>query len=214
MDKWLPSLPLGHPTPLGPVSVSPNLRVDSLIFPVSRHWDLEFLLPFLSVSDQQVILSTPIGAQHLPDRVVWEYCKNGSYSVRSGYQWLCSRSLLGGDCRRAAAQLVSKTLWKMIWRVDVPPKLCYFLWMSFHNCIPTCAVLFSRRFISSPQCPICTGLDESLEHLLLFCPWVSLVWFGSALSYRVNSGGICSWDQWLAKVLTSFSSPGVDKVWF
>lgn len=36
VDRWLPSLPLGHPVPVGEVVVTPNLRVSSLISSVGR----------------------------------------------------------------------------------------------------------------------------------------------------------------------------------
>lgn len=48
VDKWLPSLPLGHSSPLGKVAVTRNTRENSLICQSARDWDISFLTPFLS----------------------------------------------------------------------------------------------------------------------------------------------------------------------
>ncbi|CAN6559258.1 unnamed protein product [Malus baccata var. baccata] len=106
VDKWLPSLPMGHPMPLGSVPVTLNLRVSSLICPDSRRWDLNFLLPFLSDSDKQAIEDTPIGDLSRKDRIIWGSSKNGIYSVKSGYRWIQSRSLARRDCRLSTARRV------------------------------------------------------------------------------------------------------------
>ncbi|CAN6707535.1 unnamed protein product [Malus baccata var. baccata] len=138
VDRWLPSIPSGRPSPLGEVVVTRNLRVSSLICPQSRDWDLSFLIPFLSVADQGAIEGTPIGDISRSDRLIRAATKNGKYTVKSG-----------------------------------------------------------RRSTTSPTCPICLCDDESVEHLFLLCPWVQAVWFGGALSYKINRLAINSWISWL-----------------
>lgn len=39
-----------------------------------------------------------------------------------------------------------------------------------------------------------------MEHLLLLCPCVDLVWFGSPLSYKVDKSLITTFDTWLLKM--------------
>ncbi|KAM1181825.1 hypothetical protein ACFX13_000392 [Malus domestica] len=70
VDRWLPSLPSGHPLPLGEVSVSSNLRVSSLIDASSCQWDIDFLRPFLSMADQRAIQETIIGDSRWNDRLI------------------------------------------------------------------------------------------------------------------------------------------------
>ncbi|CAN6545401.1 unnamed protein product [Malus baccata var. baccata] len=207
VDKWLPSLPMGHPLPFGSVPVSLNLRVSSLICPVSRRWDLNFLLPFLSDSDRTAIEETPIGDLSRKDRIIWGGSRNGIYSVKSGYRWIQSRSLDRRDRRLSTARRVPSVLWKAIWKLEVPPKLRHFLWLTVHNCLPTCEALFRRRSFVSFTCPICLCHDETIEHLFFTCPWVEPIWFGGALTYKIDRDAIHSWVEWLTGVWSySFAS--------
>ncbi|XP_070667358.1 uncharacterized protein [Malus domestica] len=104
VDKWLPSLSLGHSLPFGSVPVTSSLRVSSLICPVSRRWDLNFLLPFLSDTDKKAIKDTPIGDLSHKDRIILGCSKNGIYTVKSGYRWIQSRSLALRDNRLSTAR--------------------------------------------------------------------------------------------------------------
>ncbi|KAM1756683.1 hypothetical protein ACFX11_006024 [Malus domestica] len=176
VDRWLPFIPLERPSPLGEAMVTRNLHVSSLIFPQSRDWDIIFLLPFLSMADQEAIEGTPIGDISRRDRLIWAATKNGRYTVKSGYRWLQSRSLSMRDHRLPLVRFIPEKLWNCIWKVDVPPKIRHFLWNSMHNIVATKANLYKRRSTTSPTCPICLGDDEIVEHLFLVCPWVQAVW--------------------------------------
>ncbi|KAM1146084.1 hypothetical protein PS2_037782 [Malus domestica] len=147
VNKWLPSLPLGYPLPLGSVPVTSSLCVSSLICPVSRRWDLNFFLPFLSDTDKKAIEDTPIGDLSHKDRIIWGCSKNGIYTVKSGYRWIQSRSLALRDNQLSTARGVPSRLWKAIWKLEVPPKLRNFLWLTLHNCLPTCTALFSQKVL-------------------------------------------------------------------
>ncbi|CAN6579239.1 unnamed protein product [Malus baccata var. baccata] len=207
VNKWLPSLPLGHPLPLRSVPVTSNLHVSSLICPISRRWDLNFLLPFLSDTDKKAIEDTSIGDLSHKDRIIWGCSKNGIYTVKSGYRWIQSRSLALRDNRFFTAHGVPSGLWKAIWKLEVPPKLCHFLWLTLHNCLPTCAALFRRRSSLSSTCPICLCRDKTIEHLFLNSSWVEPIWFGGALNYKINCDAIHSWVDWLRDVwYSSFAS--------
>ncbi|KAM1948950.1 hypothetical protein ACFX15_009069 [Malus domestica] len=115
---WLPSLPLGHPELLGEVSVTPNLRVSSLIAPSSREWDVGFLQPIISMVDHEAILATPIGDPWRKYHLVWAANKNGRYLVKSGYRWLQLRSLAVQDHRLPGARSVLREVWKGIWHLE------------------------------------------------------------------------------------------------
>nr|XP_008351105.2 uncharacterized protein LOC103414509 [Malus domestica] len=201
VDCWLPSIPSGRPFPLGEVVVTRNLRVSSLICPQSRDWDLSFLILFLSVADQGAIEGTPIGDISRSDRLIWAATKNGKYTVKSGYRWVQSRSLSARDHRLPHVRSIPEKLWNCIWKIDVQPKIRHFLWNSLHNILATNANLYRRRSTTSPTCPICLCDDESVEHLFLLCPWVQAVWFGGALSYRINRLAINSWISWLHAIV-------------
>ncbi|XP_048426615.1 uncharacterized protein LOC125470898 [Pyrus x bretschneideri] len=104
VDRWLPSLPLGRSSPIGEVVVTRNLRVDTLICPQSRDWNINFLLPFLSVVDQEAI---------------------------EGYRWLQSRSLSVRDHLLPYVRSIPDELWKRIWKTMA--FTCWYIWKAQCN---------------------------------------------------------------------------------
>lgn len=101
VDRWLPSLPAGHPMPLGEVVVTTNLRVNSLICPLSHEWDISFLQRFLSAVAQVAIRDMPLGDPRRNDQLVWVVSKNDRYSIKSGYRWIQSRTIGLRDHRQS-----------------------------------------------------------------------------------------------------------------
>ncbi|XP_070664898.1 uncharacterized protein [Malus domestica] len=214
VDRWLPSLPSGHPMPLSTVSVSSNLRVSSLIDSSSRQWDFDFLRLFLSLADQRAIQETIIGDSRWKDRLIWAVNRNGKYSVKSGYRWLQVRYIDVRDHRMPVVRSISKTLWKCIWQLAVPQKIRHFLWVSLHLGLPTGKALCTRRLSPFPSCPLCQSADETVEHVFLRCSWVAAVWFGGALNYKVDAAGIDSWARWLQTVFSSNWGSSTNRQWF
>ncbi|CAN6587433.1 unnamed protein product [Malus baccata var. baccata] len=213
VDRWLPALPSGHPSPVGEVAVTRNTRVSSIICSSSRTWDFAFLLPFLSEGECAAISNTPIGNPQRKDRLIWAPTRNGNYSVKSGYLWLQLHSLTLRDHRSTWSRAVPELLWKGIWRIRVPPKVRNFLWSSLHNALATVAVLFRRRSSPTPICPICLCQEESIVHLFLSCPWVLSIWSGGALKYNIQVGSLSTWGAWLLDVFTSNLGSSASKEW-
>ncbi|KAM1262994.1 hypothetical protein ACFX2G_028665 [Malus domestica] len=181
VDRWLPSLPLGHPTPSYPTNVTLNTKVSSLICSSTRTWDIDFLRPFISEEDVNAICNTPLGNCSRWDRLIWTSNKNGQYSVRSGYHWIHSSRGMA----RAPLSLVPSnsedSTWKAIWKIKAPPKIRNFLWRAVSEALATMGGLYTRKSASSPLCPICKNQEESVLHMLLRCPWVEPIWFGGQL---------------------------------
>ncbi|KAM1077774.1 hypothetical protein ACFX15_024423 [Malus domestica] len=198
MDRWIPSIPEGHPLPISAVPVSRNLRVGTLISDSSGTWDLDFLQPFISPEDFSAILDTCIGDPLLEDRLVWPGTRNGIYIVKSGYHWkkACSMPFTGRGT--SSSYSIHSKVWKAIWKLATPPKIRNFMWRALHRALATMDVLFIRRCSPSPLCPICHAQEESVEHLFFLCPWVEPIWFGGSLSYRVNRESFSSLAAWLA----------------
>ncbi|KAM1816599.1 hypothetical protein ACFX12_000986 [Malus domestica] len=144
VDRWLPSLPSGHPMPLGKVEVTKNLRVSSLIDSSSRQWDFEFLRPFLSMADQRAIQETLIGDSRRNDWLVWAANRNGKYSVKSGYRWLQIQSLEVRDHRLPGAVLSSNrgSSVDRKWFQAYVAFTCWFIWKA------RCDYLFNQVSIN------------------------------------------------------------------
>lgn len=197
-DMWIPSVLWGHPTSISEAPVSRNMRVGTLISGTSRNWDIDFLKPFISPEDWNVILDTGIGDPLLEDRLVWPCNRNGIYTVRSGYNWKKACSMPFAGRATSSSSSIPTHVWKAIWKLATPPKIGNFMWRALHRALATMDVLFKRHCSPSPLCPICHAHDESVEHLLLLCPWVEPIWFGGILSYRMNRASFTSLATWLS----------------
>nr|XP_028962160.1 uncharacterized protein LOC103417751 [Malus domestica] len=191
IDRWLPSLPLGHPVPRGNIPVSVNMKVSSLIRESTGSWDIEFLHPFISEEEITDIHAIHLGSLSSCDRLIWPLEKGGCYSVRSGYHWLHSRRLGVGASTSSDA-----LFWKGVWKIDAHPKIRNFIWRAINEMLSTMCGLFLRRSTSLPVYPICKSQEESVVHMLLLCPWVAPVWFGGQLGLRFSGSGPSSFLDW------------------
>ena len=126
VDRWLPTISLGHPNPES-VSVTRDTRVASLLSPTTHSWDISLLQLFLSVEEQTTILATPIEDPLTNDRLVWSSTKTGLYVIKSGYH--CARSLHTSslDLYLSLSRSLSRQVWRLIWKLQTPPKLRNFM---------------------------------------------------------------------------------------
>lgn len=95
--------------------------------------------------------------------------------------------------------------------MEALPKIKCFLWKTLNADVPTMANLFLKRSSPSPMCPICNAQEESIEHLLLLCPWVELVWFGGDLGTRLHLCEVTIWLAWLISCLEAVPGLKSDK---
>lgn len=70
--------------------------------------------------------------------------------------------------------------------------------------------LFRRRCAPFPIYLFCLEHEKSIEHALILCPWVDLVWFGVPLGLRVDKGAVTTLHAWLETVWQSLPS-GVEE---
>ncbi|XP_021770651.1 uncharacterized protein LOC110734814 [Chenopodium quinoa] len=119
-DTWLPgntSVWVATPS----VDSDLNLRVIDLIDHDSNSWDVEMVNNTFIADERAAVLSTPLSNRCPRDSMYWWPNKSGEYSVQSGYWFGKSGGLLEVD---SAWDVV----WKLIWSMKAPPKLCHFMW--------------------------------------------------------------------------------------
>ena len=67
-------------------------------------------------------------------------------------------------------------LWKLIWELNVPPKIRNFMWRAVSNILPTRDNLYRRRVAVESTCEFCHQHLETEAHLLWECPFARNVW--------------------------------------
>lgn len=82
------------------------------------------------------IQSIHLSREKKADWVVWKYCKDGRYSIKSDYFMAMGRGVsevhgIGVRC----------WCWKKLWNLHIPAKWALFLWKLIHRILPANVVL-------------------------------------------------------------------------
>ncbi|XP_016165109.1 uncharacterized protein LOC107607701 [Arachis ipaensis] len=96
----------------------------------------------------------------------WGVVSSRLYSVRSGYSWLTKRKFDWNE----------RDNWLWVWRLHIPKKYKFLIWLSLHNAIPTAKFRLSRGLTLSSTCHRCQNGFESILHCLHECPSAKEVW--------------------------------------
>jgi len=115
----------------------------------------------------------------LEDAYIWPRNKNVIYSAKSGYSWIISQH--EPDSQAADS-------WSWIWRLKVPEKFKFLIWLACHNSVPTLTLLHHRNMVNSS---ICGGQEETLFHCMRDCKFSAVIWrkigFSSLQFFSANS---------------------------
>lgn len=187
----------------------PNCTVElvqEVIDQRSKPWKEREIRALVSKEEADQILSIPISHQGKMDYLIWHPNSNGIYSVKSGYHIALAKHNAKIPPKASSSFEPPKSLWKFIWNLKVPPKLKHFWWKACCNLLATKENLHRRKCSPSPMCSICCKEAESVEHLIFRCSWTKAVWFGSNLSYKVDTLAIPSVMKWTISVMEHFNS--------
>ncbi|KAI5336490.1 hypothetical protein L3X38_015758 [Prunus dulcis] len=212
-DKWIPGIPGGYLRPCLPVPVDAPVKVCELIDWNHGVWNLLPIAHLISQHELHAISAIPIGESVSGDRLVWPWVKSGNFTVKSGYNWIVNQNIRCPLAHAQSSHTISLDTWKIIWESKTLPKVKQFLWRAVSNILPSFLNLYKRRLSTSHLCPICLESPESIEHMLVLCPWTACVWFGSAIGYRVDLQNFTSLDRWLGSLLRGESMFSPNSRW-
>ena len=119
-DSWLPGK--GTAKILSPQSGGlEDARVAALINPDTRTWDQNVLKQNFLSFEVSRIQAIPLCWTDQDDCLIWPGCKDGNYSVKTGYQLLCESETLGAA---SSSDSSKQTLfWKRVWKLHIPNKI-------------------------------------------------------------------------------------------
>jgi exonuclease III len=132
------------------------------------HWDLTFtryIQDWESEALMQLIeiLYAKAGLGSGIDAIRWGAAKSKCFTVGSYY-------------RALSGTYHGSFPWKMIWKSRAPPRVAFFVWTVTLGRILTIDNLRRRNVMVLDWCCMCKKGAESVEHLLLHCPFVGEVW--------------------------------------
>ncbi|WCJ38142.1 Polynucleotidyl transferase ribonuclease H-like superfamily protein [Euphorbia peplus] len=136
------------------------------------------------------------------DVISWSASPDGYFTVKSAYN------------SQFVDPIISLNLnWKSIWKIQVPYKICTFLWIALHGKLMGNFERSRRNFTNSDMCSICNRDPETTLHILRDCPKAKQVWSSfipnSLLSYWFN----LNLQDWIMYNLNSFKHPDFLKDW-
>lgn len=79
---------------------------------------------------------------------------------------------------------LSSSLWRRIWKLNIPQFVVLFLWRACNEILPTRSNLFKKKIISDPLCPMCGLATETSSHILWGCESTWPVWSNCGGSFQ------------------------------
>jgi hypothetical protein len=145
-----------------------------------------------------------VGLTQEVDVPVWDWTKNGQFTVKSIYK----------DLSKAGIDRSFKHLWK----AKIPLKIKVWLWLSWHNAIATKDTMLESGWTGNPFCQFCRQ-KESILHLFFSCPAAKFVWSCVAKSIGANTrpGNFSQFFWWFPKHVPASRNvqiPGVAAIYW
>ncbi|GMI91035.1 hypothetical protein like AT4G29090 [Hibiscus trionum] len=166
--------------------------VNDLMNQNSREWNVQLIRQHFNQQDSTAILSIPLTASPLHDKLVWRGERTGLYTVRSGYRMLLNNN---------QATIEDKQTYKLLWSAECPSKVRIFTWKSIWNYIPTFQNLHRKRISPNARCARCNSQTESLEHVFRECLFSQQLWHCLGVTWPAVVGSLTyfEWLSWLFK---------------
>lgn len=167
-DRWIPLHFDARPlTPADGQVV--NLVSD--LMSADGHWNEELIRQIFIPVDAEAILRTPTRYGE-DDWWAWEFEKHGEYSVKSAYRRLADTQPQGPPEPGNSGD----PFWKLIWKLEVPPKVKVFWWRVVHEFLPAKDILHRRHIEPLSHCDVCGADRETIKHTLVDCSIARCFW--------------------------------------
>lgn len=122
------------------------------------------------------------------DIVAWSHTPNGLFTVKSAY-----------DSMLPPSDVSYVDLWKKLWKWDGVSKIRTFMWLMFHNRLPTKSLLAARHISNSNLCTFNCGETEDLIHCLRDCYIAKGVWKWFVKASLVDKFFDLTVEEWILR---------------
>ncbi|GKA76430.1 reverse transcriptase [Tanacetum coccineum] len=168
-------------TPLSSMAMSPILieaqdRTLEEYWSLNGHenddWKWEELSIFLSGETLKMISTLSVNPScEVENSMYWGGSTIGKYSVKSAINFIRNKGDVQHDRKR-----------DLVWKAPLSECIRMFIWLALHACLLSNVQRVARKLSDDPRCTRCGAEEESLDHILLRCPFSFITW--NKLSYH------------------------------
>ena len=170
--RWLPAQ--DHSKIISPRLNSSVIHVKDLFYPGTRIWDPGLLERTFFPWEAELIKVIPVSEGRVEDLLIWPSTPDGNYSVQSAYRMLIDEV----SCQEPGTSAPEgfQQVWKGIWKIWTPNKICHFIWLAARDSLPTKLSLKARHLPVEDTCELCGDFQETTLHSLWLCEHAQAVW--------------------------------------
>ncbi|KAJ8444253.1 hypothetical protein Cgig2_024579 [Carnegiea gigantea] len=131
------------------------------------------------------ILNIPLCHSWPCDKFIWHFSADGEFTVRSAYH--LARTIKGSS-NASASSHTTPNPWKLLWALNVPPRIKSFGWKMCVGALATYSNIAKRIKDYNINCSIGGAIEDSVTHALLECLLATTIWKASPFPPKV-------WDR-------------------
>ena len=165
-SHWLPRPYWFKPILLGEPSYADQL-VSELICKETGTWHEELVRRVLPI-DADMVIQIPLCTSWPSDKLIWHFAANGLFSVRSAYHFARSLKL---SSMASSSFHGTKDFWRLVWGLNVPPRIKLFTWRVGVSALPTRAHLIDGFQIFQWPVAYVGAWRNPTFTLCFFVPW-------------------------------------------
>ena len=129
--------------------------VADLIDQQSHKWKIDLIRDIYPFPICNEILKIPLPRIcSVDDKLLWKRLNSGEFEVKQAYNILLEDYLTLYDDHHSQSHADNK-VWKLIWKIKTPQKICIFIWKLLQEGLLTRQLLRNRGIIESGLCPFC-----------------------------------------------------------
>jgi hypothetical protein len=167
-DNWIPRV-----SGLKIATTKKNSRkrwVHQLMNPDSKSWNTNTLKDIFFDHDVEAILKINIPQSDVKDRIAWHLESNGVFSAKSAYHLAQTLKHQNRNNTSTSSKTNgNRSIWDLIWKADVPPKVCIFAWCVATDSLPTKKNKWRQTLETNGQCNVCGSQIEDAHHVTVGC---------------------------------------------
>ncbi|CAN1185642.1 Putative ribonuclease H protein At1g65750 [Linum perenne] len=146
-----------------------GLKVCDLFILGLKEWDEELIEGLFNPRDAEAICSILLSLTTEDDIRVWNYTKDGQYSVKSGNRLIMEKLV-------DMSQLHVEGQWTKLWALSLPPRIKILICKMATLILPTRNRLLERGMQVLDECGVCNSLMETPWHLFVDCAYAKECW--------------------------------------